>query len=150
HDGASSGREDDHVGRYSWWAGCHGRQRVRLRGRQQGGRHRTGVEDPGCPARRRDRGPSRQAVLVGIAGNATMELSETPSTNKREVDVPVGRAWRDHRRHVLDIAFRMTGSLAEAEDVVQEAFTRLLKVDNIVVNRLSPAERTVFVLHDVF
>jgi RNA polymerase sigma-70 factor (ECF subfamily) len=113
---------------------------------------------------------------------------------------------------LLDIAFRMTGSVAEAEDVVQDAFTRLLKVDmgcigdvrawlvvvvtrlcldrvrtstrqraaraslldpmlavpaqdpadratlddnirvalNIVVNRLSPAERTVFVLHDVF
>jgi RNA polymerase sigma-70 factor, ECF subfamily len=141
-----------------------------------------------------------------------MEPFEPARTDQREVDVRVGRAWRDHRRHVLDIAFRMTGSLAEAEDVVQEAFTRLMKVnidqiddvrawlavvvtrlcldslrnsrrhlathertldpslampaqdpadratldDNIrvalhvVLNRLSPSERTVFVLHDVF
>jgi RNA polymerase sigma-70 factor, ECF subfamily len=141
-----------------------------------------------------------------------MESPEPLRADQREVDVRVGRAWRDHRRHVLDIAFRMTGSITEAEDVVQEAFTRLIKVDidriddvrawlavvvtrlcldslrsshrhlaanernldpglampaqdpadratlddnirvalHIVLNRLSPSERTVFVLHDVF
>jgi RNA polymerase sigma-70 factor (ECF subfamily) len=47
----------------------------------------------------------------------------------RELDLRVGRAWRDHRRHVLDIAFRMLGSLSEAEDVVQEAFARLVRSD---------------------
>jgi RNA polymerase sigma-70 factor (ECF subfamily) len=47
----------------------------------------------------------------------------------RELDLRVGRAWRDHRRHVLDIAFRMLGSLSEAEDVVQEAFARLVRTD---------------------
>ena len=31
-------------------------------------------------------------------------------------DVAVEQAWRDHRRHVLDIAFRMLGNLSEAED----------------------------------
>ena len=44
-------------------------------------------------------------------------------------DPSVNAAWRDHRRHVLDIAFRMIGNLAEAEDVVQEAFARLLAAD---------------------
>jgi RNA polymerase sigma-70 factor, ECF subfamily len=135
----------------------------------------------------------------------------------RELDLRVGRAWRDHRRHVLDIAFRMLGSLSEAEDVVQEAFSRLVRseldqIDDVggwlvvvvgrlcldqlrsarwqrqrpidtdtharprpelvgqgldpadrvtlddsvrqaldrVLERLAPAERTAFVLHDVF
>jgi RNA polymerase sigma-70 factor, ECF subfamily len=130
----------------------------------------------------------------------------------RDVDVDFGRAWRDHRRHVLDIALRMLGNLGEAEDVVQEAFTRLLREDleqiddvggwlvvvvsrlcldklrsgrrhptspdamigdrpsdrmlepadrvtlddsvrialHVMLERLTPAERTAFVLHDVF
>jgi RNA polymerase sigma-70 factor, ECF subfamily len=124
----------------------------------------------------------------------------------------LGQAWRDHRRHVLDIAFRMLGNVGEAEDVVQEAFARLVRADvdtiddvggwlvvvvsrlcldrlrsgrrhptegepslgdraaldaidpadrvtlddsvrlalHLVLERLTAAERTVFVLHDVF
>lgn len=141
-----------------------------------------------------------------------MEPSEPAPIDRRVVDLQIRRAWRDHRRHVLDIAFRMTGSLAEAEDVVQEAFMRLANVDidtiddvrawlvvvvtrlcldhlrsarrrpdandtsfdarpampaqdpadratlddnvrgalHIMLSRLSPSERTVFILHDVF
>jgi RNA polymerase sigma-70 factor (ECF subfamily) len=125
-------------------------------------------------------------------------------------------AWRQHRPYVLDLAFRMMGGIGEAEDIVQEAFARLLRADLddiedvrgwlvvvvsrlcldhfrsagarhqqhavpldagssvelpgdapdpadrvtlddrvglallVVLERLSPAERTVFVLHDVF
>jgi len=128
------------------------------------------------------------------------------------MDDELGRAWREHRRHVLDVAFRMLGNLAGAEDVVQEAFARLAKADidsiddaggwlvvvasrlcldrlrsdrrhpttpdealgdrpeggavdpadrvtlddsvrlalHLVLERLTAAERTVFVLHDVF
>lgn len=51
------------------------------------------------------------------------------STDRRELDARLGRAWREHRRYVLDIALRMLGDLGDAEDVVQEAFTRLLRVD---------------------
>lgn len=120
--------------------------------------------------------------------------------------------WREHRPLMLDLAFRMLGDFAAAEDIVQEAFSRLLRVDLdtiddvrgwlvvvvsrlclddlrsarsrhqdlgvdpdvaagahapdpadrltldddvrlallVVLQRLSPAERTVFVLHDVF
>jgi RNA polymerase sigma-70 factor (ECF subfamily) len=44
-------------------------------------------------------------------------------------DTALEQAWRDNRRHLLDIAFRMLGNLSEAEDVVQEGFARLLRVD---------------------
>jgi DNA-directed RNA polymerase specialized sigma24 family protein len=46
-----------------------------------------------------------------------------------DLDLTFGRAWREHRRYVLDIAFRTLGEIGEAEDVVQEAFARLLGVD---------------------
>jgi RNA polymerase sigma-70 factor (ECF subfamily) len=128
-------------------------------------------------------------------------------------DSPVAEAWRLHHRHLLDVAYRLLGSLSEAEDMVQEAFARLLRADLdaiddvrgwlvvvtsrlcldqlrsartrreayvgpwlpeplvdlggdpaervtlddsvrmallVVLERLSPAERVAFVLHDVF
>jgi RNA polymerase sigma-70 factor, ECF subfamily len=37
--------------------------------------------------------------------------------------------WREHRSYLVDLAFRMLGNIQDAEDSVQEAFTRLLKVD---------------------
>jgi RNA polymerase sigma-70 factor (ECF subfamily) len=126
-------------------------------------------------------------------------------------------AWRTHHAYLVDLAFRMLGDIGHAEDVVQEAFTRLARADTdeildargwltvvtsrlcldqirsaharheyaqdttvlagatplatraptdpadritldedvrlalfVVLGRLSPAERVVFILHDVF
>jgi Sigma-70 region 2/Flavin containing amine oxidoreductase len=41
----------------------------------------------------------------------------------------VDQAWRQHRQRLLDIAYRMLGSVSDAEDVVQEAYTRLMRSD---------------------
>jgi RNA polymerase sigma-70 factor (ECF subfamily) len=37
--------------------------------------------------------------------------------------------WDEHRGYVLDVAYRMLGSVTDAEDVVQETFARLLAAD---------------------
>lgn len=129
---------------------------------------------------------------------------------------PFAQAWTEHRKYLLNIAYRLVGSFSEAEDLVQEAYARLLREDSesidevrgwlvvvltrlsldhlrsartrrevsagpwlpeplariggvgldpvdlvtldesvrmallIVLERLTPAERAVFVLHDVF
>lgn len=136
----------------------------------------------------------------------------TPNTAELDDDT-----WRDARRRLVDIGYRMLGSVAEAEDAADEACTRLLAADRsdiadpvgwlitvtgrlcldrlrsadrsrrayvgpwlpepllslpdtrsadpgdrvtlddsvrlallVVLEQLSPAERTAFVLHDVF
>jgi len=44
-------------------------------------------------------------------------------------DAAFSDAWREHHRYVLDVAYRMLGTVSDAEDVVQEAFTRLFRQD---------------------
>jgi len=41
----------------------------------------------------------------------------------------VSRAYAEHRPHLVDLAFRMLGDIGAAEDVVQDAFTRLMQAD---------------------
>jgi RNA polymerase sigma-70 factor (ECF subfamily) len=38
-------------------------------------------------------------------------------------------AWTNHHRFLLDVAYRLLGSYTDAEDLVQEAFSRLLRTD---------------------
>ena len=37
------------------------------------------------------------------------------------------QAWHAHRPYLIDLAFRMLGDIGAAEDVVQDAFSRLLR-----------------------
>jgi RNA polymerase sigma-70 factor (ECF subfamily) len=43
------------------------------------------------------------------------------------MDDAISRVWRAHRPYLVDLAFRMLGDIGTAEDVVQEAFLRLLQ-----------------------
>jgi RNA polymerase sigma-70 factor, ECF subfamily len=38
-------------------------------------------------------------------------------------------AWTNHHRFLLDVAYRLLGSYSDAEDLDQEAFSRLLRTD---------------------
>ena len=147
-----------------------------------------------------------------IDGDSTDRESKRHVIDSNET---VGEAWSHHHAFLLDIAYRLLGSYTDAEDMVQEAFSRLLRTDLdpiedvrawlvvvvsrlcldqlrsarmrresyvgawfpepligstdaqdpsdmvtldesvrmaflIVLERMSPAERVVFVLHDVF
>jgi RNA polymerase sigma-70 factor (ECF subfamily) len=141
---------------------------------------------------------------------------DEPATTSRNAppSASIEMIWREQRPYLLSVAFRMLGNIGDAEDVVQDALTRLLGFDLddiddirgwlvvvvsrlcldhlgsarvrresqqpndsiatlqaarapdpadrvtlddtvrvallVVLQELSPAERTVFVLHDVF
>src|SRR5215469_14217594 len=38
----------------------------------------------------------------------------------------ISQAYQDHRPYLVDLAFRMLGDIGAAEDIVQDAFTRLM------------------------
>jgi RNA polymerase sigma-70 factor (ECF subfamily) len=75
--------------------------------------------------------PDRPFLDTTPPGAARRHLLERAmddrSTDRSQIDARLGAAWREHRRYVLDIALRMLGDLGDAEDVVQEAFSRLLR-----------------------
>jgi RNA polymerase sigma-70 factor (ECF subfamily) len=46
----------------------------------------------------------------------------------------IDEIWREHRPYLLSVAFRMLGNIADAEDVVQDAFARMLRFDRSQIN----------------
>ena len=47
----------------------------------------------------------------------------------------IDAVWRTERRRLIDIGYRMLGSIAEAEDLADEAYARLLRTDIDSINR---------------
>ncbi len=47
----------------------------------------------------------------------------------KQDDATISQAYREHRPYLVDLAFRTLGDLGAAEDVVQDAFARLLRAD---------------------
>jgi RNA polymerase sigma-70 factor (ECF subfamily) len=48
---------------------------------------------------------------------------------EEQVGGQINRAYREHRPYLVDLAFRMLGDIGAAEDVVQDAFWRLMSAD---------------------
>ncbi|MGN6677847.1 MAG: sigma factor, partial [Streptosporangiaceae bacterium] len=42
------------------------------------------------------------------------------------MDAKIVDAYRQHRPYLVDLAFRMLGDIGAAEDIVQDAYTKLL------------------------
>src|SRR5437870_4941984 len=63
--------------------------------------------------------PSRRTFARGERPMGSNDISATD----------IDDIWRQHRPYVVDLAFRMLGNIHDAEDAVQEAFTRLLAAD---------------------
>src|SRR5260370_21001662 len=61
--------------------------------------------------------PGPSPVLIYVAVSVI-------ESNERFTD-----AWTNHHRFLLDVAYRLLGSYSDAEDLVQEAFSRLLRTD---------------------
>src|SRR5437879_867738 len=56
-------------------------------------------------------------------------MDRPDQTTPRAEDPVFTALWEAHRRRMLDLAFRMLLHFPDAEDVVQEAFTRLARTD---------------------
>ncbi|MGB2940719.1 MAG: RNA polymerase sigma factor SigJ [Candidatus Dormiibacterota bacterium] len=57
-----------------------------------------------------------------------MTMKRPPALDQAS-DPRFDAAWEEHRRHLLNVAYRLLGSVSEAEDMVQEGYARLLDAD---------------------
>ena len=67
--------------------------------------------------------------IVTETSDVTLGRSQPsiPAMNEDATGDTVAEAWRLHRRRVLDVCYRMLGTLADAEDAMQETYARLVQ-----------------------
>ena len=66
--------------------------------------------------------------MRGVAGHGrAASRSQEGHGMRGEQDAgKISQAYQDHRPYLIDLAFRMLGDIGAAEDIVQDAFTRLM------------------------
>jgi RNA polymerase sigma-70 factor, ECF subfamily len=66
--------------------------------------------------------------MRGAAGNgrAASRSQEGRGMHGEQDGGKISQAYQDHRPYLVDLAFRMLGDIGAAEDIVQDAFTRLM------------------------
>ena len=57
------------------------------------------------------------------------KTSNSPTVAGATSDAPFNAAWEGHRGYLINIAYRLLGSLSEAEDMIQEGYVRLMRAD---------------------
>lgn len=85
------------------------------------------------PAAADDQPPAQQPEAAEPTEPA--ELAEPPEDAEPEADDPVGAALVAERPRLVGLAYRITGSRIDAEDIVQEAWLRARRTDPATIER---------------
>src|SRR5262249_5550454 len=99
------------------WPSSHGRRRRAVLGPG----HRDLLGRPRALVRRRISRENRRRAISHASGSSILMTSADSSTS---ADLSWLRTFNESRSLLFSIAYRMVGSVADAEDIIQDAFIR--------------------------